>query len=185
MSNSILNSIQKGAQVFNTLPQKTGLSITDIFGFNPETDPFVFINEDGSRPSGSKNTIDPSTNFDGKCVSILSNSPLATILREMPQMKHFDDKPLYFYSQALPNWTLCAWLNDDELYCLDFFLASKAVIQVANASLLLCVDTDIVQINKDATLLVKVGEFAAPYDKYILLDYLQDYKQVTAPSVFA
>ena len=185
MANSILNSIQKGAQVFNTLPQKTGLSITDIFGFNPETDPFVFINQSGKYVFGEKATF-ANSNFDDTNVSILPDSPLCNALREMPQMAAFHDKLVFFYCPSLPNWTLDEKLTEDDIYYLNFYLASLAKIQVGNAFLLLSVDTDQLLINSENVVLLECNPLILLKERdYVFAEFMAGFKQVNAPDVFA
>ena len=185
MANTILDRIQKGARVYNKLITENGLTATQIFGFDPENDPFVFINQSGSYVFGEKATF-ANSNFDDTKVSILPDSPLCNALREMPQMAAFHDKLVFFYCPSLPNWTLDEKLTANDVYYLDFYLSSLAKIQVGNAFLLLSVDTDQLLINTENVVLLECNPLIPLKERdYVFAEFMAGFKEVNAPNVFA
>ena len=127
-----LFNLSKGKTVFEDYFKD---KVLDVFGFNPQTDPFVFVNQ-GNTPSYLLKDAFNQSNFDEETVSeILPDSHLGYIVKHTPVAGKFDGKPIYFYDTSMINAYFEDHLSEEEKDLLNYYLLSLATLQLLNGKL--------------------------------------------------
>ena len=109
--------------------------VLDVFGFNPQTDPFVFVNQ-GNTPSYLLKDAFDQSNFDEETASeILPDSHLYHAIQQSLVANKFDGKPIYFYDTSMINAYFEDHLSEEEKGLLDYYLLSLAALQILNGKL--------------------------------------------------
>ena len=129
-----LFNLSKGKTVFEDYFKSKG-KVLDVFGFDPQTDPFVFINQ-GNTPSYTLREAFDQSNFDEDTASeILPDSHLGYIVKHTSVANKFDGKSIYFYDTSMINAYFEDHLSEEEKDLLDYYLLSLATLQILNGKL--------------------------------------------------
>ena len=129
-----LFNLSKGKTVFEDYFKGKGM-VLDVFGFNPQTDPFVFVNQ-GNTPSYLLKDAFDQSNFDEETASeILPESHLGYIVKHTHVAGKFNGKSIYFYDTSMINAYFEDHLSEEEKDLLNYYLLSLATLQILNGKL--------------------------------------------------